>query len=814
MRVLIRAATAAFCAVSASYALLCASSFTFHDFIRPGIFGVSSFAAWHARLYWLWLAIAVVDIRGASRRRGQWLTFAAVWTVVGLYMSVWPVMPALANDRGSILVALCSLLPLLWIAISEHRLHIGRLPAQSTTPTDVDRAEGRLLIAAVGAAVFIAVAAAMSVPIVMRGQFEPDLQNAGLSLGLIWTLVAAAVIFCSAFVVLASAARIVRTWPVAWQYLLLAGVAAAAAAVGVDRALSQTLGFVGPPRMAIDVMVGVTVLAAWGAQQLRRLGASTAEITSPLDVLFGAGSRPAANARVVLSLAAIAAAAYAVMIATRIVDWDFTVLETATALLWVATFVLLYRAAPRRAFGGRTVALICLAPLIFSVAAAASEQTRPSIRRILNRYTVYNASLRLGEVVLQRSTATISPIQRYLRDSTALTGLDIKPVALDFVAPLAPVAHPPNVFVFVIDSLRSDYLSPYNHSVTFTPRIAQFAAESIVFRNTVTRYGATGLSLPAIWTGAVGVHRQYVMPFAPMNTLEKFLTVNRYRRIMSIDSLMERLLLPWSDTIQLDRGVRHARFELCSTLNELEARFPPVDATTPPLFGYSNPQNLHLDNIVTASVPAGEHYEGFHAPYAARVHAVDACFGTFIDFLKARRLYEQSVVVLTADHGELLGEEGRWGHAYYLFPPVPQVPLIVHLPAGAAGHDSVDVGAVSFSTDIAPTIYAAAGYSPRPANALMGESLIGPTRADSLTRRRGDYVVEASYSSVYGVVRKNGRRVYIIDAVTGAEYAYDRRRSGGWTAIPVVDAIRVPAQRIIREHVDEVRRVYHMPPLK
>jgi hypothetical protein len=330
----------------------------------------------------------------------------------------------------------------------------------------------------------------------------------------------------------------------------------------------------------------------------------------------------------------------------------------------------------------------------------------------------------------------------------------------------------------------------------------------------MTRYGATGLSLPSIWAGATGVHRQYVMPFAPMNTLEKLLTVNRYRRALSIDALMEGLLLPWPDTIQLDRGIRHSKFEVCSTLRELEARFPPTDAAAPPVFGYSNPQNLHLDNIVTASVPAGERYDGFHAPYATRVHAVDACFGGFVDFLKKRGLYDRSVIVLTSDHGELLGEEGRWGHAYYLFPQVLQVPLIVHLPSSVAADDPADRDALAWSTDIAPTIYAAAGYAPRPANALMGEPLIGATKIDAAARRRGDYVVEASYSTVYGVVRKNGRRVYIIDAVSGSEYAYARRADRGWDAVPVVDAIRVPAQRILREHVDETRRVYRIPALK
>ena len=32
----------------------------------------------------------------------------------------------------------------------------------------------------------------------------------------------------------------------------------------------------------------------------------------------------------------------------------------------------------------------------------------------------------------------------------------------------------------------------------------------------------------------------------------------------------------------------------------------------------------------------------------------------------------------------MLGEEGVWGHVYYLYPPVIQVPLIVHLPTAAS----------------------------------------------------------------------------------------------------------------------------------
>ena len=75
----------------------------------------------------------------------------------------------------------------------------------------------------------------------------------------------------------------------------------------------------------------------------------------------------------------------------------------------------------------------------------------------------------------------------------------------------------------LVDSLRRDYLSPYNPKVTFTPATQAFAEESVVFERAFTRYGATGLSVPALWAGGMLLHKQYIKPFAPMNALEKLL---------------------------------------------------------------------------------------------------------------------------------------------------------------------------------------------------------------------------------------------------------------------------------------------------
>ncbi len=88
---------------------------------------------------------------------------------------------------------------------------------------------------------------------------------------------------------------------------------------------------------------------------------------------------------------------------------------------------------------------------------------------------------------------------------------------IDVRAPL------PNVFIFLIDSLRRDYLSPYNPAVTFTPAIAQFAADSYVFRNAFTSYGGTWMSIPSMWTGTP-LTRGWGQVFRRVNPLEPLIT--------------------------------------------------------------------------------------------------------------------------------------------------------------------------------------------------------------------------------------------------------------------------------------------------
>jgi membrane-anchored protein YejM (alkaline phosphatase superfamily) len=431
------------------------------------------------------------------------------------------------------------------------------------------------------------------------------------------------------------------------------------------------------------------------------------------------------------------------------------------------------------------------------------------MRSTLDRYAVYNPSFRLAESLLGAQGPSISSFDRYLRVNTGLTDVTIAPIDIELVPNLgAASVPPPPIFLFVIDSLRPDYLAPYNPAVRFTPRIAEFAAESVVFTNALTRYGGTGLSVPAIWAGSVIIHKQYVKPFHAMNTLEKLLDANRYRRIVGLDSIMGQLLQPSSDIDELDRGRQVMDYQFCRTLDELQSKLSSVPASSP-VFAYSLPQDIHMSRL-PRSIESGDEYRSFYAPYATKVHALDGCFGRFIDALKARRIYDDSLIVLTADHGEMLGEDGRFGHSYHLFPQTVQVPLIVHLPASVARRAAIDTDAVSLTTDITPTMYAALGYRPVAANDLTGRSLIDADDQHSTARRRDSFVIAASYGSVYAVARHNARRLYVADAVRGGDQAFERDASGQWHVVPVTSGLRAIAQFAIRHQIDELARMYHV----
>ncbi|MFN8007899.1 MAG: sulfatase-like hydrolase/transferase [Terriglobia bacterium] len=359
------------------------------------------------------------------------------------------------------------------------------------------------------------------------------------------------------------------------------------------------------------------------------------------------------------------------------------------------------------------------------------EKDPNATQAVLDRYAKYDISFQLARQIISPPQLDDSLFEFLTHHTNIPRSVHINPTDINFVENLQGNLGPrPHVFIFVIDSLRRDYLSPYNPAVRFTPAIQSLASDSLVFENAFTRYGGTGLSEPSLWVGGMLVHQQYVTPFAPMNALQKLLRAEQYRSFVSRDSILDTILSPWPALFDLDKGSATLQLDFCNTLHELKKNLADPKNQGAPIFAYTQPQNIHISviNREGKNNLDNDSYPGFYAPYASRIKRIDACLGEFVSFLKSSGLYEESIIILTADHGESLGEDGRWGHAYTIFPEVLRIPLILHLPAHLRPQSPADTKAVAFLTDVTPTLYALLGHRPSRSSEMLGRPLftIGP----------------------------------------------------------------------------------------
>jgi arylsulfatase A-like enzyme len=104
--------------------------------------------------------------------------------------------------------------------------------------------------------------------------------------------------------------------------------------------------------------------------------------------------------------------------------------------------------------------------------------------------------------------------------------------------------------------------------------------------------------------------------------------------------------------------------------------------------------------------------------YDAEVASLDQQLRMLFDILAVRGVLENTVVVVTADHGEAFGDHATFGHGVTLFNELVRVPLLVRMPGQRARHDVDEPVSL---VDLAPTLIELAG-GPIPAS-FEGRSL-------------------------------------------------------------------------------------------
>jgi arylsulfatase A-like enzyme/Flp pilus assembly protein TadD len=264
-----------------------------------------------------------------------------------------------------------------------------------------------------------------------------------------------------------------------------------------------------------------------------------------------------------------------------------------------------------------------------------------------------------------------------------------------------------NVIVISIDTCRADHLSCYGYPRNITPNIDAFAKEAVVFENVISPVPLTLPGHSSMLTGTNppyhGVHDNFNYQLTPYNiTLAEILREQGYLTggIVSAFVLDEQFGLnqgfddyyddyerPKDDIDNGQTGGETSRLA-CEWLGEhKDESFFLFLHYYDPHFPYRPPEPF-----------ASEFADN---PYAGEVAYTDYCIGQVIKKLKELNLYESALIVITSDHGEMLGEHGATTHSWFIYQSALRVPLMVRVPKGPGGKR---VDCIAGLVDIVPSI--------------------------------------------------------------------------------------------------------------
>jgi arylsulfatase A-like enzyme len=317
-----------------------------------------------------------------------------------------------------------------------------------------------------------------------------------------------------------------------------------------------------------------------------------------------------------------------------------------------------------------------------------------------------------------------------------------------------------NVLLVTIDTLRADHLGVYGYRRATSPHIDALAKRGMLFERAYTFWPKTRASMICMLTGLYpsvnGYDQQHRDLYGFNPTLASTLKDAGYATAAIVDNANVAAALGfgkgfdsfhevWTDKAVKDE-VQGAR-----EISAGAARFFSEAPKDKPFFlwlHYVNPHapytpgapySAQFADAAAAQGPELKPVTGFQrgvrrvwaipghmrlgyyvSQYDGEIALADAEVGRVLDALKASGRADETVVVVTSDHGESLGEHDYYfDHGADLFDPCLHVPLIIVDPqAKAAGRS----GVLASTLDVVPTVLDAVkvGYPPD----LAGVSLL------------------------------------------------------------------------------------------
>jgi arylsulfatase A-like enzyme len=316
------------------------------------------------------------------------------------------------------------------------------------------------------------------------------------------------------------------------------------------------------------------------------------------------------------------------------------------------------------------------------------------------------------------------------------------------------------VLLVTIDTLRADHMQAYGYFRHTSPHMDALAGHGTLFERAFTYWPKTRGSFVALMTGRrasqTGYGKTHPLLLDSNPTLAGVLEAAGYETVAAVDNANLAASLGFGKGFRLYRetweeAALKTEMDRTRAITEAGLAFlrearadrpfflwlhyvnPHAPYTPPPPFdrafldaraaeGRSLPvvAGLH-GGIPQQWAVGGQNRLGYYvAQYDGEIATVDEQVGRVMDALSTSAARDTTVVVLTSDHGESLGEHDYYfDHGEDLFDPSLRIPLIVSVPGAAKAQRS---DALASTLDLVPTILDAVKVSYPPD--LAGQSLL------------------------------------------------------------------------------------------
>lgn len=360
-------------------------------------------------------------------------------------------------------------------------------------------------------------------------------------------------------------------------------------------------------------------------------------------------------------------------------------------------------------------------------------------------------------------------------------------IAIHGPAPaLRPPAPPPRyVVLWVMDTLRALSVPAFTPGARAqTPNLDELAKTSAVFRQYYVQGNESQTSHSSVWTGLYpAVHGVRLAGVGGVDRIPRKVTVlaeqlaaagytgvattangfvnewggyargfREYRNLMREPGANGLVLGERVVTTALGQLDRHRAERAYLFLGTVDSHYPWItrrpwiDLYSPPTYDGPFQDRAHADGLGIrvgsmgcAKVPPKREIERLIAIYDSTISYQDRELGRFIAQLKSWGIWDETMLIITADHGEELFEYGQCGHGSSTRDLLIRVPLLIHDPARFPGGTIIDEGAEG--VDVLPTVLDAVGAPS--VGAAQGRSLI------PLAQGLGRGWAQPSYSSMF-----------------------------------------------------------------